>query len=55
MSDSDTTKKQKLEAMNEIRDMANQLTEPILDKFYYQDLRHVRNSLRKAFREAGLL
>ena len=54
MSDSDTTKKQKKEVAVEIKDYARKIVDADLHKFYYQDMRHVRNSLRKMFREAGL-
>ena len=52
MTDSETTKKQKEEMMSEIREMSAQITSGILPKLHYQDMRHVRNSMRKMFREA---
>jgi len=55
MPESDDTKRQKIESLLEIRDMVHQLiNSDNFNKFHYQDLRHIRNSMRKALREAGL-
>jgi hypothetical protein len=42
----------KVEIALEIRDLTNELMFPEnFSKVYYQDLRHIRNSMRKALRE----
>lgn len=54
MDDSDATRK-KFEILIEIQQMVvEEIKVHDLYKYHYQDLKHVRNSLRKALREAGL-